>query len=229
MRATFVANNHILIVESVNDKYFVEAVKKHLNDISLDIEPPICSIHDYECLDGLSQKKLSQKLVEVQSKIERHGISHLGILLDADREGISKRVALINKTLNNLGANVTMEKQNQWYSSNTWGVDISCHILNINGFGELETVKKHIKANDSSYADCLDEWRQCLAKKDKSISNKEFDKFWVSIYQRYDCCTKKDKKQAGRKCNDEASLTKGIWDFSHSSLKSFKQYLEMFK
>ena len=57
---------------------------------------------------------------------------------------------------------------------------------------------------------------------------RDFDKFWVSVYQRHDCCDKNDKKQAGRKCNPEASLQKDIWDFAHPVLNDLKSYLAMF-
>jgi hypothetical protein len=50
----------------------------------------------------------------------------------------------------------------------------------------------------------------------------------VLTHQRYDCCSKKDKKKAGIKCNPEASLQKDIWDFSHPVLNDLKSYLAMF-
>jgi len=75
----------------------------------------------------------------------------------------------------------------------------------------------------------LEAWKNCLATKKQHIDAKQFDKFWVSIYQRYDCCTCKEQKQAARKCGNEASMAKGIWDFSHLSLSDFKDFIGMFK
>lgn len=60
------------------------------------------------------------------------------------------------------------------------------------------------------------------------MNKKEFDKFWVSIYQRYDTCTKTEKKQANRKCVGEVSMKKDIWNFEHEKLKDLKIFLHLF-
>ncbi len=51
----------ILIVESENDKYFIESLKEFLNIYEVNIDTPICTIDDYECLNGLSKAKLEAK------------------------------------------------------------------------------------------------------------------------------------------------------------------------
>ncbi len=55
-------SKNILIVESENDKYFIESLTEYLNLSEVDIDTPICSIDDYECLNGLSKAKLEGKL-----------------------------------------------------------------------------------------------------------------------------------------------------------------------
>ncbi|MDQ6979579.1 MAG: hypothetical protein Q9M09_05280 [Mariprofundaceae bacterium] len=221
-------SNNILIVESFNDKFFVEGIKKYLNNIDLIITTPICSIDDYECLDGISLKKLTHKLQELKIRIEKDGVNKVGILLDADNS-IDDKIKLINDALSEIGSTITIEQPNKWYACSCLDVDISCHILNLNGKGELETILKNIKSKDSTYADCLEAWKICLATKEQNIDDKQFDKIWVSIYQRYDCCTRKEQKQAARKCSNEASMSKGIWDFSHLSLSDFKDFIRMFE
>ena len=223
-----VESNSILIVESINDKYFVESTKNYLNNIDLEIDTPVCSIDDYECLEGLSFRKLENKLNELIIRIEKQGIDKVGILLDADEEGVDKKIELINKALESIGSTVSVTEINKWYKCNALDIELSCHILNLEGKGELETILKTIKLKDSTYADCLNAWKECLENNEKLISNKQFDKFWVSIYQRFDCCSRKEQKQAFRKCSNEASMSKGIWDFSHDSLSSFRAFLQMF-
>jgi hypothetical protein len=149
-------------------------------------------------------------------------------LLDADDKGVDKRVELINDAVKFIDNDLNILAVNTWYKSEVLAVEISCHILNIDGKGELETVLKAIKSSDSTFADCLNAWRDCVENKDKVITNKDFDKFWVSVYQRHDCCSKKEKKQAGRKCNPEESLKKDIWDFNNPILNDLKSYLTMF-
>ena len=221
------ASNNLLIVESQNDKFFIERLKQEIT-ANFEVDAPICCISEYECLDGLSQKKLEDKLQEIKVDIGKRGLNRIGILLDADDKGVDKRVGLINDAVKCIDNQLNISAVNTWYESKLLDIEISCHILNINGSGELETVLKAIKSEDSTFADCLNAWRDCVTHKDKEITDKDFDKFWVNIYQRYDCCSKKEKKQAGTKCNPEASFKKSIWDFSHPVLNDLKYYLAMF-
>lgn len=222
-------SKNILIVESINDKYFVESTKDFLNNIDLEVDTPFCLIDDYECLEGLSLKSLTNNLHELKIQIDKKGIEKVGILLDADEGGIEEKINLINEALKDNDSTVKIEEVNKWYNCDVLNVDISCHILNVNGNGELETILKSIKSKDSIFADCLEAWQHCLTENGKSIDSKQFDKFWVSIYQRYDCCSRREQRQATRKCNNEASMKKDIWDYSHSSLSSFREFIEMFK
>lgn len=217
-----------MIVESLNDKFFIERLKLELTTVNFDVDTPICNIAEYECLDGLSQKSLEAKLKEIESDIKKKGLDKIGILLDADDKGIAARVGLINDAIKSIDSALNISTVNTWYESTSLQVQISCHILNINGTGELETLLKTIKSKPSLYADCLAAWKNCLEQQKIAIYDKDFDKFWVSIYQRYDCCNDKEQKQAGKKCNPEASLKKDIWDFSHKTLDDLKSYLKMF-
>lgn len=221
-------SNNLLIVESLNDKFFIERLKQELTTVNFDVDTPICNIAEYECLDGLSRKSLEAKLKEIERDIKKRGLDKIGILLDADDIGITARVDLINDAVKSIDSTLNISAVNVWHESTLLQVQISCHILNINGSGELETMLKTIKSKPSLYADCLDSWKNCLISQKISISDKDFDKFWVTIYQRYDHCSNQEQKQAGKKCNPEASLQKDIWDFSHKTLDDLKSYLMMF-
>jgi hypothetical protein len=221
-------SRNILIVESQNDKYFIESLKTHLNIADVEIDTPICSIDDYECLNGLSKAKLEHKLQDLKIEIEKRGIEKIGIILDANKEGVEKRVELINDALKVIDKNLHLASCNHFVKSEELDIEIACYITNVNGYGEFETVLKQIKSKDSPFADCLENWKKCLADKNQSIKDKDFDKFWVNTYQRFDCCSKKEQKQAGRKCNPEASMKKDIWDFEHSVLDKLKEFLKLF-
>ncbi len=227
MREVFVANNKsLLIVESTNDKYFIEALINP-NNIDLSIDTPICKIADYECLEGVNLKKITNKLEELKTEIQKRDFSTIGILLDADDVGIEARLMLINDAFKKAEVNdVSIEEVNTLYRVDSLDVNIICHILNIDGKGELDTILKTIKSEPSDKADCLEKWQECLTDK---ISEKEFNKFWVNIYQRYDCCSNEQKRQAGRKCNMEASMKKNIWNFSHDCLKELNVFLGYLK
>ena len=222
-------SKNILIVESVNDKYFIEALLADMNISTIEIQPPICVIDNYECLNGLSKTRLINKLNEITIEIGKRGIENIGILIDADKVGIEARVDLINDAIKTLDSSIEINQTNQWFFSKIQQVNFSCHILNIKNHGELETLLKSIKSKDSYFADCLNTWKECLENNGQLIKPKDFDKFWVNIYQRYDTCTNQERTQAGRKCNFQASLNKGIWDFSHEVLVDLKEFLSMFK
>ncbi len=221
-------NKNVLIVESENDKYFIESLTEYLNISEVDIDTPICSIDDYECLNGLSKAKLERKLRELQTDIEKRGIEKIGLILDADKEGVEKRIELINEALKVIDKELKMTRYNHFIKSERLEIEIACYITNVAGYGELETVLKKIKSKESPFADCLSDWKNCLEEKSQSIKDKDFDKFWVNTYQRFDCCTKKEQKQAGRKCNPEASMKKDIWNFEHSVLDGLKEFLKLF-
>ncbi len=192
-----------LIVESENDKYFIEAFIKHLNLDTIKVGEPIC-------LGGIGN--LKNKLQGLKADIEKHDIQKIGIIFDADDLGIKKRTKYIKDII----------------SSSEFEDDsiFKIYIMNIDGKGELETVLKEIANKDCTMANCLEDWKKCLLSKDKEIKQKDFDKFWVNVYQRYDRCTEKESKQAGKNCNNEASFKKDIYDFEHKALDKLKEFLK---
>ena len=225
MEQQSVASKNILVVESHNDKFFIESLLAYLQRVDIEVSLPICSIDEYECLGGLSETKLVDRLVNLRIESDKKGIENIGIMIDADKKGVDAQLSLVNTALEKAGFNAKLPATNTWIDDDSQALRVSCHILNVVGYGELETVLKLIKSGDSIFADCLEAWKNCLQSQEKTISDKDFDKFWVSIYQRFDCCTKEEKKQAERRCSFEASMKKPIWDFEHQVLAKLKVYL----
>lgn len=204
-----IAVSNLLIVESENDQYFIEALITHIN-VTIEIDTPICSIDEYDCLGGIG--KLEEKLNSLKRRVNKGEVDKIGIIFDADNVGIAQRTQQIE------------EKIQQVFGENP-EVVFSIYIMHINGKGELETVLKAIKSQDSTIADCLEQWQQCIPEK-KRLKQKDFDKQWIQIYQRYDACTKKERKQAGTKCNNEFSLkAKKIYNFDADELTKLKDFL----
>lgn len=104
-------------------------------------------------------------------------------------------------------------------------VKVSCYFMNVGGKGELETVLKAIKCKDSIHATCLTSWRGCVKNQSILLTDKAFDKFWVSVYQRFDCCDKKQRHQADKECNLKSSLEKGAYDLDNPILQALKSFL----
>ncbi len=220
-------SKNILIVESENDKYFIEALTTKINLKKIEVSTPICKVDDYECLKGIGNLKF--RLERLKADIKKSGIEKIGIIIDANNEGIQKRIELINKALKSVfNLENDLKNINEFVEDKSENVKFACYIINVNGLGELETVLKFIKKDDSTFADCLENWKKCLKENDKEIKEKDFDKFWLNVYQRFDCCNKNEQKQAGRKCNFEASMKKNIWNFDHEKLEDLKTFLRMF-
>lgn len=212
-----------LIVESENDKFFIQRVIDHLNLDNIEISEPICNVDEYVCLDGISN--LKHKLQDM--KLD--DIDVLGIVLDADKVGIEQRVQKINEILSELDINVEFDKPNEFKHDTKLDIKVICHVLHVNGNGDLDNVLKSIAKNTSTFSDCLESWRDCLKEKGEDVSDKAFLKFWVSNYLRFDTCSKVEQKQSFRKCNFEQALQKDAWDFGDIVLDELKEFLNIYK
>jgi hypothetical protein len=224
--------SNVLIVESENDKYFVEALIEHWQYANITLNSPICSIDDYECLAGLSAKKLKYSLSLLKNESRKRNIEKIGIILDMDNETESSRIKMVNTAIQeSFETDEQLKSVNEFITVDIDGnsqVKIACYFTNVDGKGELETVLKAIKSKPSIYADCLTNWKDCIETAGQKLTDKDFDKFWISIYQRFDCCSKREKYQANRKCSNEASMKKAIYNFDSPILDDFKQFLGLF-
>ncbi|MCC5897939.1 MAG: hypothetical protein JJU32_08480 [Phormidium sp. BM_Day4_Bin.17] len=204
---------------------------------SIEVRSPI-KINDYEELGGLSKSSLIKALSSVASSLRKREISKIGIVIDLDFETQATRLALVNECMNEtfkLDSNFT--DTGELIDIQTVDGEISlkaaCYFINVDGKGELETLLKRIKSKPSPHADCLEQWRACLNEHEISIKNKEFDKFWVSNYLRYDTCSPEERKQTGSKCSfsnfDYIMKNKiNIWDLSSPLLNELKEFLRLF-
>jgi len=238
--------SNLLIVEGKSDLPFVEALTKHLNLSNVEFGIPICKIDDYECLQGEGElgKQLKSLISEVKNG--RKKISKIGIILDIDKNGLEARIKFVNsqlKQLNRLlGRQYRIVETRQFIALRVLTddeddeeiiIELACYFMNVEGVGELETVLKTIKAKKSLYADCLQNWRDCLKNDNQEISDKFFDKHWLHYYIRYDTCSEDEQRLAGDFCNvrklDYVFKNKpDIFNFDHEVLNELKAFLLMF-
>lgn len=233
---------NILIVESKNDKYFFQAI---INKLNLDIEvakPIRVSDEDYREMDGLNHKKLKDTLNNLKANIQKGEIEKVGIIIDIDNEEEENRIKFVDECIREVFPDSELLNEvNRFINLNIKDTDdvnlniqLACYFTNLDGQGELETVLKAIKQKESIYTDCLENWRNCLTSNEKTIKNKDFDKFWVDIYVRFDTCSNNDKKQAGRKCSMRAfdyvmENKSEIWNLDHPKLDNLKLFLGLFR
>jgi len=235
MKRSEVGKN-ILIVEGKNDKHFFQAIIRKLN-LDLEITAPILiSDQDYREMDGLSEQKLKQVFRNLEASIQKGEIEKVGVIIDIDSEQEKDRIKFVSDCIKDIFPDSeSLNKVNDFINLNVGdlNVQLACYFTNIDDQGELETVLKAIKQKESIHADCLESWKNCLVSKGKTIKDKDFDKFWVSIYVRFDTCSNQDKKQAARKCSMGAfeyvmENKAEIWDLEHPALESLNQFFGLF-
>ncbi|MEG4580994.1 hypothetical protein QUA71_15470 [Microcoleus sp. MON1_C5] len=227
--------SNIVIVESKNDKIFMQAMVEKLN-CDIQVEKPIY-IDDYKSLEGLSETELIKALKNLIRKIDRKDIEKIGIIIDIDNYSEQERLKFVDRCIKQVF------EEAQSLSSTKQFIDIctergtnaklACYFTNVGGKGELETLLKAIKARESPHADCLNSWKTCIESQGKQIDQKGFDKFWVSIYLRYDTCSNQEQTQAGKKCSMSGfdyvmEHKKDIWNWDHPALDDLKEFFTLF-
>jgi hypothetical protein len=226
--------SNIVIVESKNDRIFMQAMVEKLN-CDIQVEQPIY-IDDYESLEGLSETKLINTLKALEANIDKKGIEKIGIIIDIDNDSEQERLKFVDRCIKQVFEAESLSSTKQFIDisgDNRTNAKLACYFTNVGGKGELETLLKAIKARDSTYADCLDSWKTCIESQGKEINQKEFDKFWISNYIRFDTCSKQEQKQAGRKCSMSEfdyvmKHKKDIWDWDNPALDDLKEFFRLF-
>jgi virulence-associated protein VapD len=226
--------SNIVIVESKNDAIFMQAMVDQIN-CHIQVEQPIY-IDDYESLEGLSETKLITTLKDLEADIQKRDIEKIGIIIDIDNYSEPERLEWVNKCIQQVFKSENLSNTKQFIDisgDNGTKAKLACYFTNFGGKGELETLLKAIKARESPHADCLNSWKTCIESQGQQIDQKGFDKFWVSIYLKYDTCSKKEQKQAGGKCSMSGfdyvmKHKKDIWDWNNPALDDLKEFFTLF-
>ncbi|MEG5028846.1 hypothetical protein QUB36_25345 [Microcoleus sp. AT8-B1] len=226
--------SNIVIVESKNDAIFMKAMVEKLN-CDIQVEKPIY-IEDYERLEGLSETKLITTLKALEADLQKRDIEKIGIIIDIDNYSEPERLQWVNKCIQQVFESETLSSTKQFIDiggDNGTKAKLACYFTNVGGKGELETLLKAIKARESPHADCLNSWKTCIESQGQQINQKDFDKFWVSIYLRYDTCSNQEQQQAGRKCTMSGfdyvmKHKKDIWDWDNPAFDDLKEFFTLF-
>jgi hypothetical protein len=226
--------SNIVIVESKNDAIFMQAMVDQIN-CHIQVEQPIY-IDDYESLEGLSETKLITTLKDLEADLQKRDIEKIGIIIDIDNYSEPERLEWVNKCIQQVFKSENLSNTKQFIDisgDNGTKAKLACYFTNFGGKGELETLLKAIKARESPHADCLSSWKTCIESQGKDISDKDFDKFWVSIYLRYDTCSNQEQTQAGKKCSMSGfkyvmEHKKDIWEWNNPALDDLKEFFTLF-
>ena len=212
----------------------MQALVEQLN-CDIQVEKPIY-IDDYEGLEGLSETKLITTLKALEADLQKRDIEKIGIIIDIDNYSEAERLEFVNECIQQVFESETLSSTKQFIDicgDNGTKAQLACYFTNFEGKGELETLLKAIKARESPHADCLNSWKTCIESQGKDISDKDLDKFWVSIYLRYDTCSDKEQQQAGRKCTMSGfdyvmEHKKDIWNWDNPALDDLKKFFKLF-
>jgi hypothetical protein len=227
--------SNFVIVESKNDRIFMQAMVEKLN-YDIQVEKPIY-IDDYKSLEGLSETELIKALKNLIRKIDRKDIEKIGIIIDIDNCSEQERLKFVDRCIKQVFDEAeSLSSTKQFIDICTdrgTNAKLACYFTNVGGKGELETLLKAIKARESPHADCLNSWKTCIESQGKQIDQKGFDKFWVSIYLRYDTCSNQEQTQAGKKCSMSGfdyvmEHKKDIWDWDNPALNDLKDFFKLF-
>jgi hypothetical protein len=226
--------SNIVIVESKNDRIFMQAMVEKLN-CDVQVASPIY-IDDYKSLEGLSETELIKALKSLEANIDKKGIEKIGIIIDLDNCSEQERLKFVDRCIKQVFEAESLSSTKQFIdicADNGTNAKLACYFTNVGGKGELETLLKAIKARESPHADCLNSWKTCIESQGKQIDQKGFDKFWVSIYLRYDTCSNQEQTQAGKKCTMSGfdyvmEQKKDIWDWDNPALDDLKKFFKLF-
>lgn len=226
-----------LITEGIDDGYFAAALVENIN-----AEGKVtCSFERYTALKGLNENALVQDLQGKIGEIRRGKIRRIGILIDQDLYDKENRLSFLNGAIKKaFGEDTVLKDTNVLYLidlDSVTSVEIACHFMNVEGQGELETVLRAIKTKDSPHADCLGAWRTCLTRANKTITEKEFVKMWMSNYLRLDTCSSsKFRGNKGKYCSMnglnkilERKEDKAIFNLKAKELTDLRTFLSLFK
>lgn len=204
--------NSLLIVEGKSDKYIIDSLVKHLSIKNLEVGKPICNIDKCEDLNGTGE--LDKKLKALKKRVRKESIKKIGIIFDADSIGIVEQTENIKNNINLV-------------FDESFDVKFFIHIVNVDGFGEIEDLLRKITTFTPMMANCLHSWQECLM--DKKLTDKEFNKLWIQVYEKYDCCTKEEQRNIKDNCNKEILLKdKKVYNFDADikELKELKKFLQ---
>lgn len=235
---------NIIIVEGKNDSIFFEALIRHMNLTGVFVDVPVfIDEESFEILGGSDPNPekptaLITKLKEIKTEILKKDIRKIGVVLDLDHQSEEEKLYMVNNAIKlafpeSLSINpIKSVASSGKVTTKELEIKISCYFTNLGGRGELETLLKYIASQPSEYADCLESWRECLKRRGKNITDKAYDKFWISNYIRFDTCTEMEMRRATNYCSMtkfDYVMQKGIFNLNAPELDGIRAFFELFR
>jgi len=203
------AIRNILIVESFNDKSFIELLLSDLkltkNTLTEIIE--IIDLHKFPDPDNPANelrgkknigKRLNALSRDIRTRADYKDVSKVGVILDMDSDTPEQNLKLVNEAIEyafKTKVNLTDESEEVTIEIpldrlNTFPIEVSCFFTkDQTGEGNLETLLYEIRRNPDipvPYADCLALWRDCVSSSASPIQVAPgvFQKMWADNFLR---------------------------------------------
>lgn len=214
--------NSLIFVEGKNDKSFLEIICKNSG-----VNNDLIKIFDMKGIEGL-RTALNSNITDLKSR----EITKIGFVFDTDGSTVDDKLTLLNGILKEFdlfsGCKMNNSLKTSFKINEKRLVEISMFLMkDSNGKGELIDLLKEIKLQPSDISDCA---IKCLKKKDDSI-DKELMDDWLHLYLKWDCSSKKDRKN-GSKIGLDKEETKvrieKMFDLQSEKLNPLKTYLKQF-
>lgn len=166
--------------------------------------------------------------------IKQGAAKNIGILVDANDEGVASKIAnKINPAIEKAfgvknAVRVPNERYAITYENKT--LNIFCCIVNIGGKGELEDILREIRTDKNAEIPiCLDRFVQCMNGFNEAYAEKEYKKNFIYFYG-FECLRKEGftPDDLKSKLKKYEYYVPQYWDFSHEKLKDIKVFLELF-
>jgi 5S rRNA maturation endonuclease (ribonuclease M5) len=220
---------NVIIVEGKTDKAFMEAYVGHFSEMF----PRPYGYLRIENARG--QGGIGSVLKTQEKSINTGETKNIGILIDADQEGIDGKIKHeINPAIEKVfGYKDHIKAPNQRFPFEFLGrrVTIFCYILHVNGKGELEDVLEEIRRDKHAKSpDCLKQFVECLGGPNEAYPEKAYKKERIRFYGHE--CMKKEKL-SNRKIKDRLKnyeyYTPDYFYLDHESLDGLKDFLLLFQ
>jgi len=211
----------LLLVEGSNDKAFV-------NILALDLD--LVNFLDVRSIGGIDN--LKNHLQSIKNDLQDYDFSNLGLIIDIDESEIIEKINYIENSLkilnfefNNFDENIL---ETILIAEDALEIKVKVFFMSAsNKKGELIDLLKEIKLQPSDISDCAIE---CLKKKVDS-NDKELMDDWLHLYLKWDCSSRKDRKN-GSKIGLDKEETKlrinYMFDLQSEKLNPLKTYLKQF-
>ncbi len=221
--------SNIIIVEGVTDQRFLEGYIAYLQET---FPKKYLLIDDIQRACG--QDAIATTLNSQKISIKKGEVKNIGIILDADSDGITAKIeSKVNPAIEKaFGVRDALSAPVKKCLINYENREISmfCYIFNVDGKGELEDILIEIRTDKNAGIPlCLNSFVSCMQGFNEAYPEKGYKKELVYLYG-YECISKEgyDTEIIRSKLKKCDYYYPKYWNFEHDLLNDLKYFFDLF-